>query len=184
MSSDGSAAEVMKEDACSSHSSHDCDDMKSNDNDKEEPHDNSHHLELTDQVVHRLGLVVYRGYCSDLFQKDGILTKISVLSESDALAAIDELLSYKGKIRNFDMFFLKILNRYLIDKGQARKKVQKPNHLHVPVNGCSGRDHRHSSSHISKAELTVVKKALDATEKKLVKLERTFEEECAHRNMK
>jgi hypothetical protein len=74
---------------------------------------------LTPAVQQRLNELVQSGYCTSEEMNEKVKGKIRMLSEKDALIAIDELASVdrSGKIfRNSDIFFLLI--------------CLKPNHLH------------------------------------------------------
>ena len=54
------------------------------------------------------------GFCSQEEMNDKVKSKIRMLSEKDALFAIDELSSVeRGQIRNFSSYFMGILNRYM-----------------------------------------------------------------------
>lgn len=68
---------------------------------------------------------------------DKVKSKIRMLSEKDALFAIDELSSVeRGSIRNFSSYFMGILNRYMRGDtstgGPARprrEEYRKPRHV-------------------------------------------------------
>lgn len=58
--------------------------------------------------------LVSDGFCSQEEMNDKVKSKIRMLSEKDALFAIDELSSVeRGSIRNFSSYFMGILNRYM-----------------------------------------------------------------------
>lgn len=68
------------------------------------------------------------GFCSQEEMNDKVKSKIRMLSEKDALFAIDELSSVeRGQIRNFSSYFMGILNRYMRgDKAPGGAKA-RPN---------------------------------------------------------
>lgn len=72
---------------------------------------------LTDQVLARLGLLVQSGYCTAQELDMKVKTKLKMLSESDALNAINEINAVpRAEIRNFGSYFMGILNRYMRGK--------------------------------------------------------------------
>lgn len=74
--------------------------------------------DLTPAVQERLNKLVENGFCSDEEMNDKIKSKIRMLSEKDALFAVDELASVERyQIRNFGSYFMGILNRYM--RGEA-----------------------------------------------------------------
>jgi hypothetical protein len=57
---------------------------------------------------------VAEGFCTQDEMNDKVKSKIRMLSEKDAIFAIDELSSVeRGSIRNFSSYFMGILNRYM-----------------------------------------------------------------------
>ena len=77
--------------------------------------------ELTPAVNERLGKLVSDGFCTETEMNEKVRSKIRMLSEKDALFAIEELSSVdRSQIRNFGSYFMGILNRYM--RGE-RKEV-------------------------------------------------------------
>lgn len=69
---------------------------------------------LTDRVLARLDLLVQSGYCTAEELDMKVKSKLKMLSESDALNAIDEINAVpRAEIRNFGSYFMGILNRYM-----------------------------------------------------------------------
>jgi hypothetical protein len=83
--------------------------------------------DLTPAVQIRLQRLVADNFCSQEEMNDKVKSKIRMLSEHDALLAIDELASVERKqIRNFGSYFMGILNRYMRgDAGQGAGNVKK-----------------------------------------------------------
>jgi hypothetical protein len=81
---------------------------------------------LTPAVHHRLEKLVTSGFCSREEMNDKVRSKIRMLSERDALFALDELSSAeRNSIRNFGSYFMGILNRYMrgdirVERGRER----------------------------------------------------------------
>lgn len=70
--------------------------------------------ELTPIVQQRLEKLVMDGFCTQEEMNDKVKSKIRMLSEKDALFAIEELAGVdRGQIRNFGSYFMGILNRYM-----------------------------------------------------------------------
>lgn len=70
--------------------------------------------ELTPAVNGRLQKLVSDQFCSEEEMNEKVKSKIRMLSERDALFAIDELASVeRHQIRNFGSYFMGILNRYM-----------------------------------------------------------------------
>ena len=70
--------------------------------------------EITPPVHQRLQKLVHDGFCNNDEMNDKVKSKIKMLSEKDALHAIEELSSVsRGSIRNFSSYFMGILNRYM-----------------------------------------------------------------------
>jgi hypothetical protein len=76
--------------------------------------------ELTPEVLERLQKLVDSGFCTQEEMNDKVKSKIRMLSEKDAMFAIEELASVDRKqIRNFGSYFMGILNRYM--RGEPSK---------------------------------------------------------------
>jgi len=70
--------------------------------------------DLTPAVLQRLERLVSDSFCTEEEMHDKIKSKIRMLSETDALYAIEELASVdRSQIRNFGSYFMGILNRYM-----------------------------------------------------------------------
>jgi hypothetical protein len=70
--------------------------------------------ELTPAVNERLVKLVQDKFCTQEEMNEKVKSKIRMLSEKDALFAIEELASVdRGQIRNFGSYFMGILNRYM-----------------------------------------------------------------------
>jgi hypothetical protein len=70
--------------------------------------------DLTPAVNGRLAKLVQDRFCTQEEMNDKVKSKIRMLSEKDALFAIEELASVdRGQIRNFGSYFMGILNRYM-----------------------------------------------------------------------
>jgi hypothetical protein len=70
--------------------------------------------ELTPEVNVRLQKLVQDNFCSEEEMNEKVKSKIRMLSEKDAIFAIDELASVERRqIRNFGSYFMGILNRYM-----------------------------------------------------------------------
>jgi hypothetical protein len=83
--------------------------------------------ELTPPVHQRLQKLVQDGYCTDdeLTKNDKVLSKMRMLSEKDALSAIEEMASVeRSSVRNFGSYFMGILNRYM--RGEKHKDQLPP----------------------------------------------------------
>lgn len=81
--------------------------------------------ELTPLVQSRLDQLVRDRFCTQDEMNDKVKGKIRMLSEKDALFAIDEFSSVdRGSIRNVGSYFMGILNRYM--RGDRVKGRQGP----------------------------------------------------------
>eukprot|EP00934_Nitzschia_sp_Nitz4_P000010 Nitzschia sp. Nitz4//scaffold11_size288233//240348//242487//NITZ4_000811-RA/size288233-processed-gene-0.248-mRNA-1//-1//CDS//3329534185//10//frame0 len=70
--------------------------------------------ELTPAVNERLQKLVTDGFCSQEEMNDKVKSKIRMLSERDALFALEELSTVnRTQVRNFGSYFMGILNRYM-----------------------------------------------------------------------
>lgn len=70
--------------------------------------------ELTPRVNERLEKLVRDQFCTEEEMNEKVKSKIRMLSEKDALFAIEELASVdRSQIRNFGSYFMGILNRYM-----------------------------------------------------------------------
>jgi Heterogeneous nuclear ribonucleoprotein Q acidic domain len=79
--------------------------------------------ELTPTVNARLQKLVLDNFCSEEEMNEKVKSKIRMLSEKDALFAIDELASVERRqIRNFGSYFMGILNRYMRGETSSFKK--------------------------------------------------------------
>jgi Heterogeneous nuclear ribonucleoprotein Q acidic domain len=95
---------------------------------------------LTVTVQARLDQLVASGFCSNQEMNDKVKSKIRMLSENDAIFALDELSSVdRMSIRNFGSYFMGILNRYM--RGDASSKI-RPSSL-GPGSGGNGPSHHH-----------------------------------------
>ena len=98
---------------------------------------------LTPAIHNRLEQLVTSGFCSRDEMNEKVRSKIRMLSEKDALFALDELSSVERKsIRNFGSYFMGILNRYMrgdmsskirpsnssLDRSRGRDRVYRDNH--------------------------------------------------------
>lgn len=81
--------------------------------------------ELTPPVHQRLQKLVLDGFCTseELTRNDKVQSKMKMLSEKDALSAIEEMASVdRSSVRNFGSYFMGILNRYM----RGEKSPQAP----------------------------------------------------------
>lgn len=90
--------------------------------------------ELTPAVNERLQKLVQDQFCSQEEMNDKVKSKIRMLSQKDALFAIEELASVdRTQIRNFGSYFMGILNRYMRgerkDLTSGKKTVSTSFHL-------------------------------------------------------
>lgn len=86
--------------------------------------------ELTPQVQGRLEQLVRDGFCTQDEMNDKVKGKIRMLSEKDALFAIEEFASVdRGSIRNVGSYFMGILNRYM--RGERNKDRQVTVSVHA-----------------------------------------------------
>ncbi|GAX12011.1 hypothetical protein FisN_8Lh105 [Fistulifera solaris] len=84
-----------------------------------------HHI--TPAVHHRLELLVSTGFCTRDEMDEKVRSKIRMLSEKDALLALDELSSVeRTSIRNFGSYFMGILNRYMRGDAPSSSSSSKP----------------------------------------------------------
>lgn len=83
---------------------------------------------LTPVVQTRLNKLVSDGFCSQEEVNDKVKSKIRMLTEKDALFAIEELATVPdpSQIRNFSSYFMGILNRYM----RGEKNPGSSNHNH------------------------------------------------------
>ena len=94
---------------------------------------------ITPAVLNRLEQLVNSGFCSREEMNSNIKQKIRMLSEGDALSAVEDLARVnRASIRNFGFYFAGIVNRYM--RGEAEKSQQKS--LRVAAAASS---HHHSS---------------------------------------
>ena len=87
--------------------------------------------ELTPPVHQRLQKLARAGFCteSELHKNEKIQSKMKMLSEKDALAAIEEMVSVDPSgVRNFGSYFMGILNRYM--RGE-KQQSQNQNQQHL-----------------------------------------------------
>ena len=85
--------------------------------------------ELTPPVHQRLQKLVKDGFCTAEEMNEKVKSKIRMLSEKDALHAIEELSSVpRHSIRNFGSYFMGILNRYMRGEpvGSTSQKHNQP----------------------------------------------------------
>ncbi|KAL3796797.1 hypothetical protein HJC23_010944 [Cyclotella cryptica] len=69
--------------------------------------------QLSDRVLARLERLVNSGYCTQSEIDGQLKSKLTMLSEEDALSAIDEMnLIERSEIRQFASYFMGIMNRY------------------------------------------------------------------------
>ena len=94
--------------------------------------------DLTPAVNERLGKLVQDQFCTQDEMNEKVKSKIRMLSEKDALFAIEEVSSAdRGQIRNFGSYFMGILNRYM--RGERKdvtsgKKTVSRIHILSPEN--------------------------------------------------
>ncbi|GKY91658.1 hypothetical protein MPSEU_000137700 [Mayamaea pseudoterrestris] len=85
---------------------------------------------LTPTINERLEQLVSSGFCTRDEMNDKVKSKIRMLSEKDALFALDELRTVdRASIRNFGSYFMGILNRYM--RGDVTSKA-RPSHHEQP----------------------------------------------------
>lgn len=90
--------------------------------------------DLTPIVKVTLQKMVDSGYCTQAELNDNVKQKLGMLSEHDAVLAIDELSSVpRETIRNFPSYFMGILNRYMRsdsggNNGGPRNQQNQPRH--------------------------------------------------------
>jgi hypothetical protein len=81
---------------------------------------------LTPSVSGRLQKLIDDSFCTQEEMNEKVKMKIRMLSESDALLAIDELASVERRqIRNFGSYFMGILNRYMRGEKQMDNKKRQ-----------------------------------------------------------
>ena len=107
---------------------------------------------LTSAVQARLDQLVTSGFCTQQEMTDKVKSKIRMLSEKDAMCALDDLFSVeRSQIRNFGSYLMGILNRYMRGEPSSKKSsssssMNQPgggnhnHHHHSPPN--RHRDHR------------------------------------------
>lgn len=94
---------------------------------------------ITPAVHSRLEQLVTTGFCTREEMDEKVRSKIRMLSERDALFALDELSSVeRHSIRNFGSYFMGILNRYM--RGDQASKIRPQ------VRGRDQRSYRESNS--------------------------------------
>ena len=101
--------------------------------------------ELTPPVHQRLQKLVLDGFCTheELTKNDKVQSKLKMLSEKDALSAIEEMASVeRSTIRAFGSYFMGILNRYM--RGE---KLQQNQHQNASGKG---------NSHVGSTAATVM----------------------------
>mmetsp|Transcript_56470 Transcript_56470/g.137043 ORF Transcript_56470/g.137043 Transcript_56470/m.137043 type:complete len:442 (+) Transcript_56470:75-1400(+) len=107
--------------------------------------------DLTPAVHARLAKLVSDGYCTGDEMNDKVKAKIKMLSEKDALSAIEELASVsRTQIRNFGSYFMGILNRYMRGEPSKFKNNNNSNsNTNGSKNGGSNRNNSNSNSNSS-----------------------------------
>lgn len=117
--------------------------------------------ELTDQVKIRLGALVASGFCTADEVDGKINERMKMLSEKDALDAIDEMNSCnRQEIRNFGSYFMGIMNRYMrgernnpMSRGSNRRNNGNRNHSSRDSSSHYGRGNNNSgSSHYGRSD--------------------------------
>ncbi len=86
--------------------------------------------ELTPPVHQRLQKLVKDGFCTpeELTKNEKVQSKLRMLSEKDALAAIEEMASVdRSSVRNFGSYFMGILNRYMRGGNQPQSAIANSN---------------------------------------------------------
>lgn len=87
---------------------------------------------LTPLIHQRLDQLVANGFCTHDEMTDKVKSKIRMLSERDAIYALDELQSVdRSSIRNFGSYFMGILNRYM--RGDHMSKTGAPHANSIPT---------------------------------------------------
>ena len=82
--------------------------------------------ELTPTVNARLQKLVADGFCTEEEMNEKVKAKIKMLSEKDALLAVNELQSVeRDQIRNFGSYFMGILNRYMRGEPNPAMNAQR-----------------------------------------------------------
>lgn len=85
--------------------------------------------DLTPIVKVTLQKMVDSGFCTQAELNDNVKQKLGMLSEHDAVLAIDELSSVpRETIRNYPSYFMGILNRYMRSE-QGNNSVQRSNQV-------------------------------------------------------
>ena len=86
--------------------------------------------ELTPPVHQRLQKLVKDGFCTSVETRDDkVQAKLKMLSEKDALAAIEEMASVdRSSVRNFGSYFMGILNRYMRGEKQQMSENKGANY--------------------------------------------------------
>lgn len=86
--------------------------------------------ELTPPVHQRLQKLVKDGFCTSVETRDDkVQAKLKMLSEKDALAAIEEMTSVdRSSVRNFGSYFMGILNRYMRGEKQQMSESKGANY--------------------------------------------------------
>ncbi|KAL7520987.1 hypothetical protein ACHAWX_005677, partial [Stephanocyclus meneghinianus] len=84
--------------------------------------------ELSDRVLARLERLVNSGYCTQAEIDGQLKSKLTMLSEEDALSAIDEMnLIERSEIRQFASYFMGIMNRYAKTRHANDKNINNNN---------------------------------------------------------
>lgn len=88
--------------------------------------------ELTQAVNQRLQKLVHDGFCTQDEMNEKVKSKIRMLSEKDAMFAIEELASVdRTQIRNFGSYFMGILNRYM--RGERKEVTSGRKTVRAPI---------------------------------------------------
>lgn len=72
------------------------------------------------------------GFCNQQDLGDGVLAKMKMLPERDAILAIEEIAGVnRNNIRNFSSYFMGILNRYM--RGEETPQQHRSQQAALPV---------------------------------------------------
>lgn len=89
---------------------------------------------ITPIVKSTLQNMITSGFCSQQDLSDKVYAKIKMLSENDAILAIEEISSVqRDKIRNFPSYFMGILNRYMRGDETYKGRKMGTNSNAIPV---------------------------------------------------
>ena len=107
---------------------------------------------LTAAIQIRLDQLVTSGFCSHQEMNDKVKSKIRMLSEKDAMCALDDLSGVeRSQIRNFGSYLMGILNRYMRGEPSAKKSSLSSMNHHHPNSGNHNThttsNHRHPPNH-------------------------------------